>query len=483
MAKLGSSIRSAARATFSALDRLPIRWKLAGGSAILTLAILCAFAGIVGALTTQRIRDDFNSETALIASDLAEVVEFETDPLYPQRPTGIGPRGVLATSEGVIIRVLDAQGNFVVQAPEGPPSLGPFILKRSIEARGYLIETRLLSGEVTSVRAILQVARPLDAVDATTAQVQIFLVVGVFAGGVFALLAGLAIARRAMAPIAALTATTREIATTRDPAQRVPQPTADDEVSELAGTLDEMLQALAASREESEAMLRRQREFVADASHELRTPLTSVLANLELLAETLDGDREDAARSALRSTQRMRRLVADLLLLARADVGRAAPRAPLDVGQVLVEAAAELEPVAADHELSLEPGRGVVQGSRDELHRLALNLMENALRHTPQGTHVRAAVQADDGRVVLTVADDGPGIAPQVREKVFERFVRGEGDRGGSVGLGLSIVCAVAEAHGGEVDLTSPTDRDHGTRFTVTLPAHAETRALVGADA
>ncbi|MDQ3371830.1 MAG: HAMP domain-containing histidine kinase [Actinomycetota bacterium] len=481
MAKPGSSIRSAARATFSALDRLPIRWKLAGGSAILTLAILCAFAGIVGALITQSIRSDFNNETARVASDLAERVEVEIDPLF-QRPTGISPRGVPATTE-VVVRVLDSRGVVVDQAPEGAPGLGPYIEQRTIETRGYRIETRPISEETTGVRALLQVARPLDGVEATTARVQIFLVIGVLAGSVFALMAGLAIARRAMAPVAALTATTREIATTRDPTQRVPRPAAHDEVSELAGTLDEMLQALAASREETEAMLRRQREFVADASHELRTPLTSVLANLELLAETLDGDREDAARSALRSTRRMGLLVADLLLLARADVGRAAPRAPLDVGQVLIEAAAELEPVAGDHQLTLEPARGVVEGSHDELLRLSLNLMENALRHTPAGTHVRATVEAADGHVVLTVADDGPGIPAQVREKVFERFVRGEGDRGGSFGLGLSIVRAVAQAHGGEVDLTSPTEDDRGTRFTVTLPAHAETRALVGADA
>lgn len=482
MAKPGSSIRSAARATFSALDRLPIRWKLAGGSAILTLAILCAFAGIVGALITQSIRSDFNSETALIASNLAEQVDVEFSP-FSFQPTGINRLGLVGTAEDVVIRVFDAQGNLVDQHPELAPSLGPLIGQLTVEFSGYRIETRVITDESTGARALLQVARPLDAVDATTAQVQIFLVVGVLTGGVFALMAGLAIARRAMAPVAALTATTRDIATTRDPAQRVPRPAANDEVSELAGTLDEMLQALAASREETEAMLQRQREFVADASHELRTPLTSVLANLELLAETLDGDREDAARAALRSTQRMRRLVADLLLLARADVGRASPHAPLDVGEVLVEATAELEPVAADHELSLEPGRGLVLGSRDELHRLALNLMENALRHTPPGTRVRAAVEAADGQVTLTVSDDGPGIPVQVREKVFERFVRGQGDRGGSFGLGLSIVRAVAQAHGGEVDITSPTDGDRGTRFTVTLPAHAETRALVGAEA
>jgi two-component system OmpR family sensor kinase len=109
--------------------------------------------------------------------------------------------------------------------------------------------------------------------------------------------------------------------------------------------------------------------------------------------------------------------------------------------------------------------------------------MENALRHTPPGTRVRAAVEAADGQVTLTVSDDGPGIPAQVREKVFERFVRGQGDRGGSFGLGLSIVRAVAQAHGGEVDLASPTQGQGGTRFTVTLPAHAEVRALVGADA
>ena len=128
----------------------------------------------------------------------------------------------------------------------------------------------------------------------------------------------------------------------------MPIPDADDEVAELARTLDEMLQALEASREEREAALARQRQFVADASHELRTPLTRVLANLELLADVLDGERGEAARAALRSSQRMRRLVADLLLLARADAKREVPHAPTDLAQVLVDAAAELGPVAGD---------------------------------------------------------------------------------------------------------------------------------------
>jgi two-component system, OmpR family, sensor kinase len=235
-----------------------------------------------------------------------------------------------------------------------------------------------------------------------------------------------------------------------------------------------MLVALTAARAETETALERQREFVADASHELRTPLTSVLANLELLAESLDGEQQDAALSALRSSRRMRRLVADLLLLARHDAARQAPHTPTDIGQVLVEAAAEVGAIASEHELSIHARPAVVDGARDELHRLALNLMENAIRHTPPGTHVRAAVERVNGAVRLTVEDDGPGIPAELRERVFERFVRGSGDRGGSSGLGLSIVQAVAGSHGGSVTIQSPTRngaiRPHGTRFEVVLP-------------
>ncbi|MBW3608122.1 MAG: HAMP domain-containing histidine kinase, partial [Actinobacteria bacterium] len=188
-----------------------------------------------------------------------------------------------------------------------------------------------------------------------------------------------------------------------------------------------------------------------------------------------DGEQADAALSALRSSKRMRRLVQDLLLLARADAQRVAAHEPLDVGQVVVEAAAELEPVADGHHISVDAPRVLVEGARDELHRLVLNLLENALKHTPRGTTVRASVGQRDGRVLIAVEDDGPGIPPELKDRVFERFVRGVGDRGGSSGLGLSIVHAVAQSHGGKVTVKSPAtngaSRRHGTRFEVTLPA------------
>jgi signal transduction histidine kinase len=232
-----------------------------------------------------------------------------------------------------------------------------------------------------------------------------------------------------------------------------------------------MLGALNEARGETEATLARQRQFVADASHELRTPLTSVLANLELLEMELEGEQREAAASALRSSRRMRRLVADLLLLARADAGRVAPHEPVDLSEIVAEAAGELEPVAGDHQISVAaPPGAVLEGVRDELHRLTLNLLENALRHTDPGTAVEATVERMNGEVVLSVEDDGPGIPPELHDKVFERFFRGAGDRSGSSGLGLSIVRAVARSHGGTVALAEPLD-GRGARFVVRFPS------------
>jgi signal transduction histidine kinase len=313
----------------------------------------------------------------------------------------------------------------------------------------------------------LQYGRKVSDVEATVNRVRRFLTAGVLGGTLLALLGGVLLGRRAMRPVARMTTAARDIQRTRDPSKSMPQPQADDEVSELAGTLQDMLDALEASREETEGALARQRQFVADASHELRTPLTSILANLELLADVLDGDKGEAAQSALRSSQRMRRLVGDLLLLARADANRHQPHEPTDVSRVMVEAAAELGPVADGHHLTVDADPAVVDGARDELYRMTLNLMENAIRHTPDGTRIRATVAGEDGEVVLTVQDDGPGVPPELRDRVFERFVRGTGDRGSSSGLGLSIVRAVAESHGGSVALE---DARPGARFVVRLP-------------
>jgi signal transduction histidine kinase len=243
-----------------------------------------------------------------------------------------------------------------------------------------------------------------------------------------------------------------------------------------------MLRELGAARSETEGALLRQREFVADASHELRTPLTSILANLELLEAELEGERREIADSALRSSRRMRPLVADLLLLARADAGRESPHEPVDLAAVAREAAGEAGVVASDHPLSLDlPGPVTVEGVRDDLHRMTLNLLENAYLHTPAGTPVTLAVGADGGAAVLEVADRGPGVPAQNRERIFERFARGGGDSsvGSRSGLGLSIVRAVAEGHGGSVSLDDA--EGGGARFVVRLPlSGAQTSTTTG---
>jgi signal transduction histidine kinase len=127
--------------------------------------------------------------------------------------------------------------------------------------------------------------------------------------------------------------------------------------------------------------------------------------------------------------------------------------------------------VAGKHAVTVSaPPGATISGARDELHRLALNLLENALRHTDPGTAVQATVERANGEVVFSVEDDGPGIPPDLRDRVFERFFRGSSDRGGSSGLGLSIVRAVAESHEGSVVLEEPLD-GRGARFVVRLPA------------
>jgi two-component system OmpR family sensor kinase len=431
----------------------------------------------IGSLTVHRVRADFNRQVLSTANQLRSQLTITVDPFRIEPPLA----DFASTANHSVIRILSLPGTVVAQAPANATSLGsPVPAPRTVN--GYRVVSvpavvRLANGEPIG-RVILQYGRRISDTEDTVERVELFLLLGVLAGSALAFLAGMAIARRAMAPIAELTSTAAEIARTRDPSRRVAQTAGDDEVAELARTLDGMLRELDAARGETEAMLTRQRQFVADASHELRTPLTSVLANLELLAEGLRGEEGDAARSALRSSQRMRRLVADLLLLARTDVGRVVPRKPVDLAQVVVEAAGELGPVSTEHEISLDVHPAVVEAAHDELHRLTINLLENALRHTPAGTEINVSTRTTNGQVELVVEDNGPGVPPELMPTLFERFVRGAGDSGGSFGLGLAIVHAVAASHGGTVTLDSSTagkpGEHQGARFVVRLPAYSD---------
>jgi signal transduction histidine kinase len=474
--------------------RLPVRLKLAVVTAALTFGILCLFAVVIGAVAEQRIRAGFDDDLRATVADLVNRLNPErTDrgTIQIERAPLIG-----AGAGDAEVRLLTRDGQ--VSYPEGLPPL----IQPGIEGPANRAEYRVVSRDLTvsnqgtpapfgplveesvaDLVGFVQYAKPRDSVTRTVNRVRIFLAFGVFGGTLLAFLGGLYVAQRAMRPIAGLTRAAREVARTRDPDVRLAKPEANDEVADLAHTFEDMLRELSAARGETEATLERQREFVADASHELRTPLTSILANLELLESELAGEQREMAESALRSSRRMRRLVADLLLLARADAGREAPKRPVDLAAVAREAAAEAGALSGEHPVSLDlQGPIVVDGVADDLHRLAANLVENALLHTPAGTPVTVSVRRDGQSAVLEVADRGPGVPVAQRARVFERFARGPGDRAltGGSGLGLAIVKAVTDAHHGTVELLDA--EGGGARFVVTLPVGGEVAPVLRSD-
>jgi signal transduction histidine kinase len=242
--------------------------------------------------------------------------------------------------------------------------------------------------------------------------------------------------------------------------RRVPVPPTDDEVARLASTMNAMLARLEASDAQ-------QREFVANASHDLQSPLTAFRTELEVaLAHPDRTDWPAVARSLHDESDRMEALVRDLLFLARAEdpAARAEPRL-LDLDDVVREEVTRSRP-STELEVTCSLTAAPVRGRTDDLARMARNLLANALQHAR--SRVEVSLANDAGWVTLTVTDDGPGVPAEHRDRIFERFYRGDParDRADSgTGLGLAIVRSVAEGHGGSVGLVD------GSRFEVRLPA------------
>src|SRR4051794_24919793 len=397
--------------------RLPIRFKLATVSAALTFIILLLFAVVVGVVSERKLHSGFDNDLRATAADLQERIRVR------QNPQGqlqlVPPEDIVrgAAAGGAVIRVLDRNGK-VLATTQRAPDLGPPV-DGVRNVPGYRVVSRPLFAAVLTRQGpfevlppspadgagtFVQYGKPEGSVNATLARVRLFLALGVLGGTALAFMAGFLVARRAMRPISDLTRAAREVTRTRDPDVALPKPEANDEVADLARTLENMLKELGAARTEVEGTLARQRKFVADASHELRTPLTSILANLELLESELGGEQRDMAESALRSSRRMRRLVGDLLLLARANAGRHMPRSAVDLSAVATEAAREAGAVSPDHPSALDlPGPVMDNGVADGPHRLAGNLIENALIHTPAGTPVTVSVRQEGANAVLEV--------------------------------------------------------------------------------
>jgi signal transduction histidine kinase len=374
------------------------------------------------------------------------------------------------------IQVLDATGRITNISP-GADRLVPMLPPAQARAAARTGQARTLAGPPLGLPSLLRVVAVgaaghhvvIAAISYTQASDSLATLAKVLAIGTPLLFGLLALATwlltgSTLRPIAALRRGAAEVTGTGVP-RALPVPPAQDEVRLLAVTLNDMLARLAEAQQ-------RQRDLVSDTAHELRSPIASIRAQLEVALDHPDGlDWTETARDVHADTLRLARLTEDLLLLARLD-GQPLRRKPTDLAAVCESVAARYAtarvPVRAEAE-----GSYVVAGDQDALARLLVNLLDNAVRHA--ASRVCVSVRADGGWAVLTVTDDGPGIAPEDAERAFGRFARLDDARSRAgeegAGLGLAIVKSTAEAHGGSVSLD---DAGPGLRAVVRLPLAAE---------
>ncbi|MCH5673469.1 sensor histidine kinase [Streptomyces gilvus] len=257
---------------------------------------------------------------------------------------------------------------------------------------------------------------------------------------------------------------------------RAPESDPRSEVGQVAGAFNRMLGHVEDALTKRHASEERLRSFAADASHELRTPVASVRGHAELALLHPGPVPPEIGRALERiaaESSRMGEMVDEMLLLARLDAGRPLERQPVDLTMLVLDAVTDARAAGPEHrwELDLPEEPVTVVGDQHRLHQVVANLLANARLHTPAGTKVTVTLETEDSAAVLHVHDDGPGVPEDIQPGVFERFTRAEHRRradasGGGAGLGLSIVAAVTEAHGGSVELES---RPGSTTFTVRI--------------
>ncbi len=401
---------------------------------------------------------------------------------------GLTPAGTVATNgRGVELNaVVNEQGRDDTLDPEQVATVAEADLGRRAaradiggDIGGYLLTERTLP---SGVRVVVGVST--EPVDELLARLVAVVTGATVVGLVLVAAGGTVLIRRSLAPLDRVAATARRVSNLKLDsgqvalAERVPEEDADPrtEVGQVGLALNTMLDNVESAlhaRQESETQVR---QFVADASHELRTPLASIRGYAELTrreTEPVPPTVTHAIGRVESEALRMQELVEDLLLLARLDSGRPLEREPVDLSLLAVNAVSDAHAAAPDHAWGLDLPEDPVEvpGDRARLHQILANLLANARTHTPAGTHVVTSVRPEGPLVRVSVADDGPGIPQALQQTVFERFTRGDDARtraNGSTGLGLSIVAAVGQAHGGRVEVSS---RPGETVFSVLLPA------------
>jgi two-component system OmpR family sensor kinase len=463
------------------------------------LTLVAVALAAVGLLATELATYHYLSRSLIARVDdqLATAQPIATFALQPI--DGHGPTPDVSIPSGSYAQLVDPNGDVVRSAPLGysPDGVTPAALPDGLPGSSggppdgsitYTARDPVGGHGAFRVRATalrgggtLVVAIPLTEVRATLRRLLgLESLIGIAVLGAVALLAGWLV-RVGLRPLTGIGETAGAIAA-GDLTRRVEPAEERTEVGRLGIALNTMLSHIESAFDQRRRSEERLRRFIADASHELRTPLTSIRGYAELFRRGADTRPEDLAKSMANieaEASRMGVLVDDLLLLARLDQGRPLERDPVDLTAVAtdaVESARAIEPDRAI-DLAAEPSVEIV-GDAGRLRQVIDNLLDNARVHAPDAAvHVRIASEGSDA--IIEVADGGPGIDPVVASTIFERFTRGDPSRSrgtGGAGLGLSIVAAIVEAHGGRVEATTRQD-GMGAVFRVRLPLGGPTEA------
>lgn len=340
----------------------------------------------------------------------------------------------------------------------------PDQLPQGIRQRGSLREFFLASNPGD----IALVGRSIDGDRAAIRKFGWLLAGGGLAVFAAAMAIGWWLVTRALRPIQDISLAARTIAT-GDLTRRIDTRDTESELGQMADVLNSTFARL-------EASFAQQARFTADAAHELRTPVTVILMHAQnaLAAGGLTGDQREAIEACERAAQRMRRMIQSLLQLARLDAGQEAmERGPIDLADVARDCATLIRPIAEARGVTIQTELAAAECRADEgrIGQVVTNLLGNAIHHGREGGTVRMTTRREDDRVVLTVTDDGPGIAAEYLPHLFERFFRVDRARTGAsgrTGLGLTIAKAIVDAHGGTIGVESV--EGAGATFTVRLP-------------
>ena len=407
------------------------------------LAAVVAYVAVRSELRGQ-VDDDLNAQAERVAAFAPEIALAGPPPDVLDAPAGsdAGPADV--------VRLIGPGGDVVLQrgqfqaAVPAPTSVSQDRTISDEEAGGEHL--RVMTAPTPDGGA-LQIARSLESVDATLADLRTVLFLVVMGGAALGALAARLIANRMLAPVANLTDAAEHVSQTEDLSRRI-EVTGDEEVARLARRFNEMLERLAASRDALDTSHEEQRRLIADASHELRTPVTSLRTNIELIAGGKLGADEvdDALAIAVEQTEELGDLIGDLMDLARGEAPGVEPE-PVRLDEIVGAAVERVRRHAPGTAFSVEAAPCVVEGAPDRLARAVNNLLDNAAEHAGGGP---VEVEVRGGAV--SVRDHGPGIDPGEADRLFDRFYRGrDARRRPGAGLGLAIVRQVAEAHGGSV--------------------------------